>query len=221
VDAVILAGGQATRLRGVVDGPKCLVPIRGRPVLDHLIAYLRGAGARRITIAAGVQGATVAAHVRRHYAPDAVRVLVEPTALGTAGALHHWRADLPARFVVVNGDTLLEGSLAGLWAYHGQTGAAATLAVVRGSGAEFGRVAADAVPGWASAFLEKQPGPGWRSAGALVLERRLLDGWREVRSLERQVLPSLAAAGQLGVYPFWGMTDIGTPERLLAVEARS
>lgn len=52
--AIILAAGQGTRLRPLTDHkPKCLVELAGKPMLEHQLTTLRGAGINEIHIVAG------------------------------------------------------------------------------------------------------------------------------------------------------------------------
>lgn len=213
---VILAGGLGTRLRDVVRGPKCLVSVHGRPLLAHLLDFARRAGADDILIAAGYQ----AAAIRDFLATDpawayGVDMMVEPEPLGTAGALRHALPRLDATFGVLNGDTLLVGDFGSLWKFHLTRAALATLAVVEGGGADYGAVAVEGMPGRVQAFSEKSEAGGYISAGLAVMARPVIAALPPGRhSLEREVLPDLAAQGGLYAFPFTRMYDIGTPARL-------
>ena len=106
MQAIILLGGQGTRLRDLYpDRPKALVPVAGRPFIDWQIDWLRRGGVTEVHLAAGFMAEQIEAWAATQ---GAVTVTREPTPLGTGGALKfiepHIRSD---PFLVVNGDTLL------------------------------------------------------------------------------------------------------------------
>lgn len=215
MQVVILAGGLGTRLSGVITGPKCLVPVRGRPLLAHLIDYVRAEGADEIVVAAGHEGDRVREYLDQDPVGAGVRLSLEPEPLGTAGALRFALPILEPTFGVLNGDTLLIGSLRDLWKFHEGCRAEGTIAVVNGSGRDYGAVEAEAVPGRVRRFLEKTGRGGHVSAGAAVLARTAIERIPSgPASLERDVLPALTSRRTLYCFPFERMHDVGTPERL-------
>ena len=115
LDVVILAGGRGTRLAGVWDGPKCLVPVAGRSVLQRLLEEAGRLSPRRIILSLGYRANEVVrtlAERRVGYAP--VLISYDNDLSGTTQALRHTL--LHARFplLVLNGDTLPGYGLAGL-----------------------------------------------------------------------------------------------------------
>ena len=107
---VIVAGGKGTRLAALAgDLPKVLLPIGGKPVLQHQLELAATAGIRDVTIFAGYLGDRI-----REFAGDGsrfglrVRVEVETEPLGNAGALLQSLDSLPAQFFVLYGDSYLE-----------------------------------------------------------------------------------------------------------------
>lgn len=106
--AVILAGGQGTRLRPyTISFPKPLVPVGDHPILEILIRQLARDGFTRLIIAVGHLSELIEA-----YFGDGSRWGVEieyareEQPLGTAAPLRRIAADLPEHFLVVNGDVL-------------------------------------------------------------------------------------------------------------------
>jgi choline kinase len=60
--AIILAAGRGSRIRQLTDDrPKCLVELRGRPLLEWQVEALRGGGAREIGIVTGYRREMLAA----------------------------------------------------------------------------------------------------------------------------------------------------------------
>jgi NDP-sugar pyrophosphorylase family protein len=113
--AFVLAAGLGTRLRPLtLTTPKPLLPIAGRPMLDHVIAHLRAYGHEEIVV-----NAFWLADQLVQWASDkpGITVVVEhPLVLGTGGGLKNAAHLLAERFVVANGDILSDIDLGALWA---------------------------------------------------------------------------------------------------------
>ena len=106
MQAIILLGGQGTRLRELYpDRPKALVPVSGRPFIDWQIDWLRRGGVTEVHLAAGFMAEQIEAWAATQ---GAVTVTREPDPLGTGGALKFIEPHIRSNpFLVVNGDTLL------------------------------------------------------------------------------------------------------------------
>jgi NDP-mannose synthase len=127
--AVILAGGQGTRLRPYTAVlPKPLLPIADRPVLDIIMDQLGAAGFERVTVATGYMGELIEA-VLNHRATRRIFVdfVREAEPLGTAGPLATIE-DLDDHFLVMNGDVLTDLDYCKLLADHITSDAIATIA---------------------------------------------------------------------------------------------
>ena len=110
IDAVILAGGYGTRLAGIWDKPKCLVPIHGKPLLAYLLYQLETIKINTLVLLLGHKHTEVLNWFFTSGTydkwKDKVVVVAEVTPAGTAAAL---RMATPALFgttIVINGDTL-------------------------------------------------------------------------------------------------------------------
>lgn len=221
--ALVLVGGRGTRLMPLTaDIPKPALPLVGRPFLRYMIEWLAGHGVDHIVFACG-------------FLPDQLRevlddgtahgprltFVVEPEALGTAGAIRYALPHLEPTFLALNGDILADLNLSALWARHREAGARATLGLYPvDDPSPYGLVEL-AENGEVSGFLEKpgpdHAGPGLINAGTYVLEREVIAELRPDReiSIERDVFPKLAGDGLHGqrLDGYW--KDIGTPERFL------
>jgi len=173
--AVILAAGRGKRLRPLTDGlPKPMLPIGGRPLLEHLLAHLVEAGVREVAI-------------NLHHRPEAVRSYLgdgsraglrvlysqEETLLGTAGALRRLEHFLDRTFFVLYGDVLSGLDLRRLAEFHRQRGAALTMALCLEEDLARCGVADVGPGGRIHRFVEKPkeaPTSPWAAAGALVME---------------------------------------------------
>jgi D-glycero-D-manno-heptose 1,7-bisphosphate phosphatase len=220
--AAILCGGLGTRLGTLTaDIPKPLLPVSGKPFLEVLLEELGRSGVRRIVLLAGFASERIADFVAAGPLKGRfdlrIEVAVEPFAAGTGGALWHAKERLEERFFLLNGDSWFDIPLARLAApLAGEPAAIGALALRPvDDTARYGSVtvAGDRI----AAFSERapQPGPGLISGGVYAFRRSLVDHLGERCSLERDVLPPLAAAGALRGVAFDGyFIDIGIPEDL-------
>ena len=130
-DVAILAGGQGTRLRERAgDLPKPMVPLVGRPILDHQLDLCRVHGFRRILLLVHYNHEAIRAHVGdgSRYGLS-VEYAVESTPRGTAGALGDALPRLADTFLVLYADTYLDVDLGRIREAHAQRRADATLFV--------------------------------------------------------------------------------------------
>src|SRR5512138_2755705 len=131
MQAVILAGGRGTRLRGLAgDAPKPMVPVLGKPFLEYQIAALRRAGIGDVVFCVGYRAKVISAYFGDG-APWGVRMsyVRDPEPRGTAGALKLAEPFLEERFLVLNGDTFAALDYGALAEFHIRSGALVTLAV--------------------------------------------------------------------------------------------
>src|ERR1700748_2805788 len=130
LEAIVLVGGQGTRLRPLtLSAPKPMLPTAGVPFLTHLVSRIRDAGVTHIVLVTSYR-----AEVFESYFGDGsdfgveLDYVVETEALGTAGAIGNVAPALRADTVMVfNGDVLSGADLPALLATHERTGADVTL----------------------------------------------------------------------------------------------
>jgi mannose-1-phosphate guanylyltransferase/phosphomannomutase len=177
---VVMAGGEGTRLRPLTSHqPKPMVPIAGKPCMEHILELLREHELTDVTV-------TVA------FLPQAIRSYfgggdslgmnisysVEEAPLGTAGSVRLAAKQLDETFLVISGDALCDGNLSELIAFHKERGAAVTIGLKSVENPlEFGIVVTDD-EGRIERFLEK---PSWGqvfsdtiNTGIYVLEPEVL-----------------------------------------------
>jgi mannose-1-phosphate guanylyltransferase len=224
VQAVILAGGEGTRLRPLTSTvPKPVVPLVDRPFIVYMLEWLARHGVDDVILSCGFLATSV-----RNVLGDGsqlgirLRFVEEPEPRGTAGALKYAEPFLDERFLMLNGDVLTDIDLGAQIAQHEATGATGTLALVPvPDPTNYGlvRLTGDNA---VREFVEKpsadQIDTNLISAGAYVLERSVVDMIAPDRnvSIEREIWPRLVGNGLFG-YPaddaYW--LDIGTPDRYL------
>ena len=218
---LVLAGGFGTRLRtAVADVPKPLAPVGGRPFLHYAIENWRRQGVGRLVLLLHHQAGLIAESLAAHPPLTAglqIDVAVEPQPLGTGGAIAHAvrRCELAGTFMVANADTWLGSGIDAL-----ADAPAPAVGMVRvdrveryGSlGVEGDRIVAFAEK--ASHGEESRPGSGWINAGLYRFDAGPFGAWDgSPFSLERDLLPTLAARGTLRGVPLdTDFIDIGVPQ---------
>src|SRR5438445_8109703 len=126
---IILAGGKGTRLKDRLgDLPKPMIPVGGKPLLEHQVELARQFGFTDLLFFVHYR-----ADLIEKYFGDGqrwgvrIRYVLEKEPLGTAGAVLAGFEQLAERFVVMYGDTMVNVDLGRIWQAHEQSGVAATL----------------------------------------------------------------------------------------------
>ena len=215
-DVAILAGGQGTRLRERAgDLPKPMVPLVGRPILDHQLDLCRLHGFKRILLLVHYNHEAIRAHVgdgSRHGL--SVEYAVESTPRGTAGALSDALPRLADTFLVVYADNASQVDLRALLRAH-RAESAATLGLFRVPDPHTRGIVEQGADGTVVGFIEKPERPksnlAW--AGLLVGTPELMAAIPEKTpcDLGHDVLPRLL--GRMRGLEIDGYhRDVGTPE---------
>jgi len=160
MQAVVMAGGEGTRLRPLTTNrPKPMVPVVNRPMLEHTLNLLRQHGFKEIILTL-------------HYLPNLIKdyfqdgaefgvelkYLIEEKPLGTAGGVKNAEQYLDNTFLVISGDVLTDINLSKALTFHRQSGSIATIVLTKvPNPIEYGIVITDK-EGRVKQFLEK---PGW------------------------------------------------------------
>jgi mannose-1-phosphate guanylyltransferase len=223
MQALILAGGEGTRLRPLTSTvPKPVVPLVDRPFIRFMLDWLRSHGVDDVVMSCG----HLASGVRNVLGDGSafgirLRYVEEPRPLGTGGAVKFAEPLLEDRFLMLNGDVLTDMDLTAQIAQHERTGARATLALTPVDDPSAYGLVRTGDGGEVSEFVEK-PSPDQIdtrdiSAGVYVLERSVLGMLEAERpaSIERDVFPRLVGDGLYGCVSDGYWLDIGTPERYL------
>jgi mannose-1-phosphate guanylyltransferase len=233
MDAIVLAGGEGTRLRPLTEQrPKGLVPILGRPLLGLLLGHIQRHGFTRVALAL-THGPSSDAIVRAFESDPTLAGTIAPglevwfafedIPLGSGGALATAASTLGATsdpVLVCNGDLVSDIDLTAMRTSHRTRAAELTIALFEvAEPSRFGVAALDDADR-ITAFVEK-PAPGAQpsnlaNAGFWLFSASLIaatDG-RAFNRVEDMLFPSLARAGR----PIFGFRhtghwrDVGTPE---------
>ena len=220
-EAVVLAGGAGTRLRGVLpDVPKVIAPVNGRPFLHRLFDTLASQGIDSIVLATGFAADAVEQAARSWRGPMQVDFSREAQPLGTGGAI-------AAAFDRIRGERA--------WVLNGDSWCGVDLGMVAEAAAEspgdawmvasevddasrYGTLELDGSQ--VVRYLEKtgRPERAWISTGIYVLPRAVLE--QGPSSIERDLFPRLAAEGRLHAFRAQArFIDIGTPESFAAAQS--
>ncbi len=220
MQAVIIAGGEGTRLRPLTSTvPKPLLPIANRPMIAHVVNLLASYGFDDIIVTVAYLGNSI-----RNYLGDGsefgvhIRYLQEETPLGTAGAVANAKELIEGTFIVLSGDVLTDIDLSKAVAFHLERKALATMVLTAvESPIEFGIVATDdhgrvkqlvEKPSWGEVFSDTA------NTGIYVLEPNVLDRIPEGKPVDfsEDVFPAiLANKEKLSGYVAEGYwADVGT-----------
>ncbi|HEX2043568.1 MAG TPA: sugar phosphate nucleotidyltransferase [Acidimicrobiales bacterium] len=223
--AVIMAGGEGTRLRPLTSNlPKPLMSLVNRPMMEHIVRLLKRHGFDDIVVTVAFMPQTI-----RSYFGDGsdfgVRMVyaTEETPLGTAGSVGNAKEELDEPFLVISGDVLTDVDLGAIVDFHKDRGAMATIALKSMEDPlEFG-IVITRDDGSIERFLEK---PGWGqvfsdtvNTGIYVLEPEIFDFIPPDESVDfsEDVFPAILEAGK----PLFGYTvegyweDVGTLDAYL------
>ena len=202
--AVVMAGGEGSRLRPLTSRqPKPLVPVVGRPIMEHILLHLRRHQMRDVVATVQYLGSSI-----RNYFGDgseqgvALTYSVEDSPLGTAGSVMLARQFLTEPFVVISGDALTDIDVAAAARFHRERKSLATIVLKPvPNPLEYGVVVVDE-GGAVQRFIEK---PSWgevisdlANTGIYILDPAVFDFFRagEVTDWSGDVFPKLLKEGE-------------------------
>jgi D-glycero-alpha-D-manno-heptose 1-phosphate guanylyltransferase len=196
-----------------------MAPINGRPFLEYQLSYWISEGVQRFVISVGYKHESIVSHFGNVFLGASIDYAVESDPLGTGGGLLLAMEKLTEneRFLVLNGDTYFEVSLAALKHFHYDRSSDITVALFQSDcvGRYIG--VATGYDGRIASFEDATPG-GWANGGVYLMSRSALSGtgWRagERVSLEGELLPAVQRRGKrlFGMRSEGVFIDIGVPE---------
>lgn len=228
MDAIVLVGGQGTRLRPLTARRhKSLVPVLNRPAIAYLFEWLAASGIDRVVLALGQNNDDLAeAYPEGRLGTMDLRIVKERERLESGGAIRYavQEAGIEGRFAVLNGDVFVEFDFRAMFAEHERVGAKLSQYLYPVTEPWRYGVAVVDERSMITGFVEKPPmgeEPGnLVNAGVWIFEPELVGQIPPgaVR-VEETLFPSLVARRQ----PVLGYTgdgiwaDIGTPQSYLAL----
>ncbi|MFA5157982.1 MAG: nucleotidyltransferase family protein [Patescibacteria group bacterium] len=219
--AIILVGGEGTRLRPFTyEVPKVMLPIHGKPMVQHIIEQLQAHGVNEIILAARYKAEQI-----KDYFGDGkkfglkIYYVIEKTPLGTAGPLRLAKKFLNESFYIVWGDILSHLDLTDFASFHREHGGLATVALTTVSDPSRYGVAmlnGNKVIGFIEKPKKENAPSNLINSGIAIMEPEIIDKYVPKTGktmVEYDIYPKLAAEGKLYGYPFQGQWfDTGTHE---------
>ncbi|MFE2852825.1 NDP-sugar synthase [Streptomyces lavendulae] len=214
--AVVLAGGQGSRLRPYTDDrpkPMVEIPGTGLPIIGHQLAWLAAEGVTDVVVSCGHLADVLQEWLARTPLPLRVTTVVEEEPLGRGGGLKYAARHLPygdRPWYATNGDVWTRFPLREMAAFHEERGATATLALARPripwgvvETNEFGQVLD---------FIEAPPSPYPVNAGVYVFAPEFAALLPDLGDHERTTFPHLARERRLAGFPlpqgaYWRAID--------------
>ena len=220
--AVILAGGFGTRLKELceqLDIPKPMIPVQGKPVLEHLVDFFKKFGITHIIFAL-------------HYKPEKIKdyfgrgskfgittsYFLEEEALGTAGCLRELKDQLTETFAMTNGDELKDFDIEAMWKVHKENNALATIALWKvedPSAYGVAKLEGNKIIDFIEKPKKEEAPSNYINSGFYMVDPEVIGLVPEgFAMMETDIFPKIAKMGRLYGYPFEGQwIDTGTPER--------
>jgi glucose-1-phosphate cytidylyltransferase len=196
--AVLLCGGKGERLRPFTElYPKPLVPLRGKPLLHHLLTYLSLVGVRRYVVCVGYKAERIEEFLRESARPDWNVITVNSGDASMTDRLLDARPHVPGQALICYGDTLANVSLSALQRQCGNSDALMTMTVYP-LYSPFGIVNINR-EGQVTSFAEKPRLPHFINIGFMLCEPAALD-FLERGSDMPDFLSALVHAGRLDAY---------------------
>lgn len=206
--ALILAGGKGERFKPIThEIPKPMIPLNGKPLIEHTMDLLKKYGIKDVIISLGYLGDKV----KEYFGNGArfglsITYIEEKSPLGTAGPLRMAKPLIRSTFLVCNADELKEIDLVDMFIFHKENHAKATIALTTVKNpSEYGvaRLNGNKI----IEFIEKPKNPPTNliNAGLYIMEPEVIDLIPEgYAMLETDVFPKIAKAGKLFGYSFSG-----------------
>jgi mannose-1-phosphate guanylyltransferase len=225
--AVILVGGQGTRLRPLTcNVPKAIVPLLNKPFLVHLLSYLKKHSVNEVILAMGYNPEPIKKSLASYKELDIkVDYVIEGVPLGTAGAVKNTEKFIDDTFIVFNGDVMTEIDLTEMINLHRRLKPEASIALTPVDNPSIYGVVETDSSNMVKRFVEKPPPElvttNMINAGIYILEPNVLQRipGSKFFMFERQVFPEMLSEGKpiLGYKSDSYWIDIGTPEKYLKV----
>ncbi|MFD4394343.1 NDP-sugar synthase [Kitasatospora sp. NPDC058478] len=204
--AIILAGGQATRMRPYTDdAPKAMIPIAGTPIIGYQLTWLARQGVTDVVVSGGYRHEMI-----QDYAGDGSRFglrvsyAIEDEPLGRGGALKFATRTLPdpadpAPVAVLNGDVITGFSLVEMAEQHALHQADVTIALSQYR-SNWGVADLDESTGKINGFTQSPVLPYWINAGAYLINTLTFALFPDKGDHEDTTFPDLAKDGRLYAY---------------------
>lgn len=217
MDAIILAGGFGTRLKGVVDDiPKPMADINGFPLLKYLLDYLIEFNVKKVVLAVGYKYTVIVDYFKNKYKTMDIVYSIEDEPLGTGGAIKKAFSYINSKdAIVLNGDSFFNININELIKFHNGKNTKITLSSKKMYNFDrYGVIEVDA-NNEVIKFIEKKPVlEGLINCGMYIINKQIFDKCENKRfSFEKDILEK-----EKGIYAYITddyFIDIGIPDDYL------
>jgi NDP-sugar pyrophosphorylase family protein len=200
--AFILAGGRGERLGELTSNtPKPMIDVNGKPILEHLILEIKKHGVKEVILGLGYKAEVVQGYFGDEKNGIKFGYSIEKEFLGTGGALKFAEAMLDNKFLMMNGDTLMDINLTEMAKLHEKSKALATIALTKVENVEsFGiaKLNGNVIEEFVEKPRKEDAPSNLANAGAYILEKENLkllpDGFCLI---EKTMFPALAKQRKL------------------------
>ena len=202
VYAVLIAGGRGERLRPLTANvPKPMVPVAGKPIMQHQMEWYLEQGVDHFVISCGYLHEVIEAHFGNGSDFGApITYAIEHSPLGRGGGLRQGMQQVPRGDELVlasNADIITEQNLDSMFTQHRADGNMATILLAPYI-SQFGIVELEGRK--VSNFATNPVLPHWINGGIYVLDRAFEDHLPEIGDHEDSTFPDLASRGLLGAF---------------------
>jgi D-glycero-D-manno-heptose 1,7-bisphosphate phosphatase len=223
---IIMAGGKGTRVLSIAsDIPKPMIPVCGKPILEHQIEVLKNNGLTDITIVVGHLGQ----HIKDYFGDGGrfgcdITYFTEIKPLGTAGALYKIE-NLTDDFILLNGDTIFDIDFSRMIDFHKEKKAHVSIAVHPNNHPYDSALIISGNNNQVTGWINKEDERTWYknqvNAGIHILSAdfpKSCSMSKEKIDLDRDMLKPMISSGKIFAYPTPEyIKDMGTPERYVQV----
>ena len=218
--AIILCGGEGTRLRPITyETPKALVPVHGKPLVEHMFDLLKKYGINDIILSIGyLKEKIIAEKANWSRLGLDISFVEESKPLGTGGPLRVAKDRLTKTFIASNGDELKNINIIDMYDAHKRNRALVTIALTTvDDPSQYGvaRLEGERIIEFVEKPKKSEAPSNLISAGFYIMEPEVVKMIPAGPcSLEKEIFPKLAGMGRLYGFPFSGQWfDMGTLER--------
>lgn len=201
MQALILAGGKATRMRPYTDDrPKAMVEVCEKPIIEHQLEWLTSQGVDTVVVSCGFKAKMIQEHLSGASHGARIIFAVESEPLGRGGALKFAAGHLPDKnqtFMAMNGDIIVQFKIAELIDLHRSEGATATIGL---AAFQTSWGVAELADNLVRGFIQSPVLPYWINGGIYAFEPEIVPMLPEKGDHEDSTFPELARNGKLAGY---------------------
>lgn len=218
--AVILAGGQGTRLRPITyEIPKALIPVQGKTITEHLFDLLKRHGVHDVILSVGYLKEKIKDRFKdgKEFGLS-ISYVEENEPLGTAGPVKLLKNRLKEPFIVSNGDELKDINIEEMYKFHKENNALVTIALTTvDDPSKYGvaKLSGSKILEFVEKPRREDAPSNLINSGFYIIDPSVIDMIpKGFAMFEKDVFPKLAKQGRLFGYPFSGQWfDTGNMER--------